>query len=134
MNKQKLFSLLLPAGSFRLRKSFLITVAILLLLSGIIVYYSFIVEERDRVATIDIGNEIVEALQAYTKDYGKYPDLLDELVPEYLKEIKKPLWGTSGWVYDWNSTHISLKVGYKTHEQLYPLMIYDPEHGWVYDT
>ena len=105
-----------------------------MLLSGIIVYYAPKIEEHNRLATIDIGNEIVEALQAYFKDHGQYPVLLDELVPKYLNEIKKPLWGTSGWIYDGNSAHISLIVGYKKNTQLYPLMIYDPEHGWMHDT
>ena len=131
MNKYRIVSRLIPAGSFRLRKSFLIIVGFLLLLAGILAYYIPNSIEHDRLATIDIGNEIVKALQAYYDDNSRYPALLDELVPKYLKKIKNPLWGDSGWEY--GGSPELLKVGYESHGTLYPLMIYNPEHGWIYD-
>ena len=132
MNKHKIVSLIIPAGSFRLRKLFLIMIGLLLLLGGILAYYASNSIERDRLTTIRIGNEIVEALQTYYDDNKRYPISLDELVPKYLKEIKEPLWGDSGWEYGGSPS--LLKVGYKSYDALYPMMIYNQEHGWIYDT
>ena len=133
MSKHRIVSLLIPKGSFRLRKSFLIIVGLLLLIAGILAYYVPNRIERDRLATIDIGNEIVEALQVYFEDNGRYPASLDELVPKYLKEIKKPLWGDSGWEY--GGSPALLNVGYESRKGVcYPIMYYRPGHGWVYDS
>jgi len=131
MNKHRLVSLLIPVGSFRLRKSFIVIIGLLLLFAGILAYYVPNRMECDRLATIDIGNEIVEALQVYFEDNGQYPVSLEGLVPKYLKEIKKPLWGDSEWEYE--GSPAQLKVGYESHGELYPMMIYNPDHGWIYD-
>ncbi len=116
---------------FTLRRSFLIIVGLLLLLGGVLAYYVPDLIESGRLATIDLGNEIVEALEGYYADTGRYPASLDELVPKYLNEIKEPLWGDSGWEY--GGSPAQLKVGYKSRGQLYPMMVYNSEHGWIYD-
>ncbi|MCK4885738.1 MAG: hypothetical protein KAS96_00055 [Planctomycetes bacterium] len=131
MDKNEKFSLLKSIRNLRLRKTFFIIVGLLLFVIGILAYYIPNSMEHDRLATIDIGNEIIEALQTYFDDNGHYPTSLEELVSKYLKEIKKPLWGDSGWIY--SGIPSGLKVGYKSHGGLYPMMIYDPKHGWICD-
>jgi hypothetical protein len=41
------------------------------------------------------GQPIIDALDAYLKDKGQYPDSLTDLVPEYLKKI--PTTGLAGY-------------------------------------
>jgi len=132
MNMDRIVSKLMPSGHIRLRKSFLIIVGLLLLLVGTMAYYFSNSLERDRLRTIDIGNEIVSALQAYHDDNGRYPASLNQLVPKYLGEIKEPPWGDSGWEY--GGSPALLKVGYESNGTLYPMMIYNQEQGWIYDT
>lgn len=45
------------------------------------------------------GNEIVEALEGYFKDQGRYPSQLDSLTPKYLSQIQEPVAGTRPWRY-----------------------------------
>ena len=118
---------------FRLRKSFLIIVGLLLLLGGILAYYVPNRMESDRLETIAIGDEILKALEACFADHNQYPASLEALVPKYLDTVKEPPWGDSGWIYDAQIGKIS--VGYKhRHGSCYPVMYYRSGYGWVYDT
>src|SRR3989344_5306032 len=40
-----------------------------------------------------IGERIIEAVELYKEDNGRYPDGLDALIPTYTPEIPKNLWG-----------------------------------------
>ena len=40
---------------------------------------------------IEIGNEIVRAIDGYYEENGVYPEKLEDLVPEYLTEIPKTI-------------------------------------------
>ena len=88
--------------------------------------------EANRLKTIAIGDEIVNALEAYRLEHGQYPSSLEMLVPKYLDKIKSPPWGNSGWQY--MGSPIGLTVGYKSHGGLYPNMSYHSKHGWIHDT
>lgn len=47
----------------------------------------------------DNGNKIVIALEAYKKKTGKYPKILDELVPDYIIKIEPPFAVFPNWNY-----------------------------------
>jgi hypothetical protein len=35
----------------------------------------------------EVGNRIIEAIDKYYEEKGQYPDILDDLIPDYLSEI-----------------------------------------------
>lgn len=39
----------------------------------------------------EIGQTIIQAIDSYFKDVGRYPDKLDDLVPNYISEIPKTI-------------------------------------------
>jgi hypothetical protein len=49
--------------------------------------------------SIQTGNVIVAALKKYHADHGKYPDVLTDLVPQYLSSIPSPTAGDRTWRY-----------------------------------
>ncbi len=55
------------------------------------------------------GAVIAQALNQYRASHGKYPESLDELVPEYLADLKQPgtIWG---WLY--TATEKEFTLGY----------------------
>ena len=42
---------------------------------------------------------IIEAIEKYKKDNGKYPENLSDLVPKYIPSIKNPNLGVKKWKY-----------------------------------
>lgn len=42
-----------------------------------------------------IANTIIEAIDNYYADFGKYPYDINELVPDYLESIPNSLWNTT---------------------------------------
>lgn len=94
--------------------------------------------EADRSETMAIGDEIVEALDRYFSEHGRYPNSFDALVPKYLDKIKAPIWGEA-WQYESyppNGDAFELKVGYKDWgNSYYPVMYYiSTEKKWLYDS
>ena len=131
MNNKKLSLISTLRQNRKLSNAFLVTISILLIFA-MLVYFSSRQYENSRRATIEIGDELVNALETYYNDKQKYPNSLDDLVPHYLDIVQEPKWGDSGWEYDGGPE--SLKVGYKTkHGGLYPQMVYTKQ-GWVYDS
>ena len=116
-------------------------IAILLLLTlGVIFLNQYVQKnsDNDRLETIDIGNEIIGALESYYVDNGRYPKSLEQLVPKYLNEIKRPKWGEDGWVYEFaDPNYFKITVGYKEWgESYYPVMYYSSfqkKAGWICD-
>jgi hypothetical protein len=64
-------------------------------------------EDRDRYSSIPPdsrilvpANDIIGALDRYHERFGRYPDSLDDLMPDFLSTIPKPQWGTKEWTYE----------------------------------
>lgn len=75
---------------FSLAKTTLVLLIVFILFSIIVVNYIFPIEgprsqDSSRAAFAEI---IRNALELYRGDNGKYPETMELLVPEYLKEIK----------------------------------------------
>lgn len=66
-------------------------------------------------ATTVSGNTIVEALEKFHNDHGRYPDALTELVPNYLPEIPPPVWGLRKWKYVGNGNDFDIRVDESIH-------------------
>jgi hypothetical protein len=124
---------------FTLRTAFIIISACVCLGLLLLFLHSFGTDEARRLETIDIGNDIVHALNLYYSDQGQYPDALEPLVPKYLKQIRAPKWGEE-WQYKVfeadEKKSFWLEVGYKRigNTNNYPVMYYTPQTGWVVDT
>jgi hypothetical protein len=66
--------------------------------------------------TKQIGNTVVQALEKYRADNGRYPVSLEKLVPAYLFEIPKPTWGLKKWKYETeNKDEFDLRVDESIH-------------------
>lgn len=66
--------------------------------------------------TFYTAGEIMNSLQAYFDDHGKYPDSLSDLVPKYLDRIKPPKRGQTGWLYSRaEKGNFSLEIGYESY-------------------
>ena len=94
--------------------------------------------DKNRLETVAIGNEIVEALESYHVENGQYPESMERLVPKYLNKLKQPLWGEDGWNYELHGPNsFVIKVGYKDWgKSYYPVMYYSSVQkaaGWIYD-
>jgi hypothetical protein len=87
-------------------------------------------------ASIESGNRIIRAVDAFQEKEKKLPVALDELVPAYLDQIEPPLAGTRQWYY-WlqhDQKHFHLQV--VANEDKYPSLNYDstyPDIGWYQD-
>jgi hypothetical protein len=83
--------------------------------------------------TIQIGNEVVSALDAFMKDNEHYPDSLGELSPKYIGEIPSPAWGLRQWKYSSQGKEFSLSVdeSRRTGDGNSRWLRYRPDgHGW----
>lgn len=96
--------------------------------------YDFIQTKRfpsKRSETEQRGNEITIALDKFKDDKGNYPKQLDELIPTYLTEIKKPVLWNKEWVYHHTQGEsFELLVGRGRHN--YPSLSYRRK-GWYLD-
>jgi hypothetical protein len=43
-----------------------------------------------------LGSSVVSALEKYNQDHGTYPDVLEQLLPDYMSEIPKSTMGFRG--------------------------------------
>ena len=79
------------------------------------------------------GNQILEALAQYKTEKGCYPEILNELIPRYLSEIKQPVWGNKKWDYKIfeNSESYELSVG--KDENNYPVL-FNSGQDWYFDS
>jgi hypothetical protein len=50
-------------------------------------------------ADLEIGDQIIAALEKYNTDQGHYPQELSELLPRYLPAITPPKFGEKKWTY-----------------------------------
>jgi hypothetical protein len=77
--------------------------------------------------------ELMNSLQAYFDDHGKYPDSLGDLVPKYLDRIKPhKRGGQKEWIYsrDENGSFV-LGIGYESYCGLsYPVVYNFVDRGW----
>ncbi|MDH4240571.1 MAG: hypothetical protein OEW48_13505 [Phycisphaerae bacterium] len=83
-----------------------------------------------------IGGDLINALETYHSEHGRYPHALDGLIPKYVTQIKPPRWGDTEWLYTCNGKGFVLKVGYEFGygNDLYPVMFYDSSQGyWIVD-
>jgi hypothetical protein len=46
--------------------------------------------------TIELGNEIIAALERYEERHGDYPEALEALVPDYLERVDATSWTYGG--------------------------------------
>jgi len=53
----------------------------------------------ERAKATQIGDQVVQALEAYHFAYGSYPTSLEKLSPDFITEIPKPDWGVGSWFY-----------------------------------
>ncbi len=49
--------------------------------------------------SIRSGKRLVDALEAYRREHGAYPDRLEVLTPAHIERIRQPSAGTRTWVY-----------------------------------
>ena len=102
-----------PRGEPKMRKLgypiFELFVAAILFAGLILAFFS--VTGHDAIKeTTKRGNIIVDALERYHSDHGKYPDVLAALIPEYEPNIPLPTWGLGEWIYDPTDSGFDLRV------------------------
>jgi len=51
------------------------------------------------------GNQIIQAIDAYTQEHGQFPARLDDLVPVYIPEIPKTVGGEDFVYHVWYSEY-----------------------------
>lgn len=56
-------------------------------------------DEGSLEASKNRGAELVTALTAYMDEHGTYPEQLADLVPQYVAEVRPPVWGLERWRY-----------------------------------
>jgi hypothetical protein len=56
-------------------------------------------QDESIIASKANGEVIVRALEAYKNDHGIYPLSLNDLTPQYLREIPAPSYGKKEWDY-----------------------------------
>ena len=56
------------------------------------------------------GDLIVQALNKYYAVKKQYPATLDDLCPQYLREIPGPTWGLEAWIYEPRKSDFQLQV------------------------
>jgi hypothetical protein len=81
------------------------------------------------------GDMIVEQLERFHTEEGRYPESLDDLVPEYLTEIPHPTDG-EGFFYEPRDNGFRLKFGYWFVKDidLYPRCCFSSsEKKWLID-
>ena len=85
-----------------MKKQFLVFLAILLCVLLFVLTNQYIKKKNDLMRyenSRNIGEGIIAALQKYKKDNNVFPNDLEQLVPDYLQEIRPPIWGDCEWIY-----------------------------------
>ena len=83
----------------------------------------------------EAGNKVLKYLGEYRAKYGKYPESLDALVPEFTDHIPAPEWGTNSWTFffdDEEGRHFNLVVK-QTEEGFWGHVYWDALKSWHYD-
>lgn len=81
----------------------------------------------------EIGDGIIEAIDAYRQAHGGYPDGLDALVPDFIPEIPAPVAGLQVWEYrriDDSPANPTFTLGFPSNSDGYPSCVYYPGSGW----
>ncbi len=123
-------------------KTFIFISFLVLILACLLLLYAiFFIEASPRVPagadaeTMKIGGDIINALETYHSEHGRYPNTLDDLIPKYITQIKPPPWGETGWLYKRHKKDFVLEVGYEIGagtDYLYPVRFYSSSHGsWI---
>jgi hypothetical protein len=79
------------------------------------------------------GDLVVVALEQFQQDHGRYPASLDELRPQYLREILPPTWGLKTWLYETTANNYKFGVNEsaRTGDGDSLWLRYEGEkHGW----
>lgn len=80
-------------------KTKLFTSASFCIICVLIIYLYVLHSRAERAKATQIGDQVVQALEAYHFAYGSYPTSLEKLSPDFIKEIPKPDWGVGSWFY-----------------------------------
>jgi hypothetical protein len=88
-------------------------------------------EKRTIRETILIGDAIKNALESYAQLNNEFPEDLNELVPNFLPELKQPQWGMKKWRYNRQSNNYELSVGHNKNN--YPVLFTASGSGWHLD-
>ena len=81
--------------------------------------------DRDLKISQNRGDIIILALEKYHSDNLKYPNLLSDLIPNYIKKITQPIVGSKEWIYKKETIGFYLgvenlsgigPVSFRTHE------------------
>ena len=88
-------------------------------------------------ATIERGDEIVQAITSYQNLHGRYPRRLDDLVPQHIASIQPPLAGDSAWLYGLHSVRgrVHFHLSFGCGPEPYPCYYYSSadDDGWMPD-
>ncbi len=121
-----------------------LTIAIIRLLKyltlGVVLFFLLIIlvallekdSEADRLETIRIGNQVVDFLDKYRLENGRYPESLDKL-----GEVPEPKWGEK-WLYKClkDGDAYELLTGHENKDGSYgPALYYNNENNsseWLY--
>jgi hypothetical protein len=82
------------------------------------------------------AHPIIEAIEAYVEDQGRYPNELAELIPDYLPEIPASGWGDRHWKYQlWQHPSPSFGLYVLKLEGYYEGLYYQSSNqSWIYDS
>jgi hypothetical protein len=61
------------------------------------------------------GDVVIQALNNFHADHGRFPRSLAELSPQYLEEIPEPDWGLRRWLYEPDGSDFYLRVNETEH-------------------
>jgi hypothetical protein len=79
------------------------------------------------------GQQIVDALYAYRHATGRFPDTLDQLVPDYFEKIEPPTAGTRRWRFERPRSN-RFVLAFDLNQHHYPTVFYDSDRGkWYHD-
>ncbi len=81
-----------------------------------------------------IGNAIVSSLKNYYSDQGRYPQTLQQLVPQYLAKVKEPTWGLGVWDYECRPEGKGYSLAVSANDDRYPILFRtDKDTSWYLD-
>lgn len=118
---------------------FLIPIVLGLLFYGYLVFDECRINQKYK-ETFELAKQIVASIEKYNQENGKYPQSLEDLIPEYIDGIKPPTWGNSGWVYGLEPQGFYFCIGYGKIKDdpildLYPIIFYDYSGKyWIEDS
>lgn len=79
------------------------------------------------------GNTLIGAIDAYKGDHGRYPDTLDDLVPQYISKIEEPTAGSKKWDYYSEYAGSTFTLAFEDDNANVPRWYYRRDlHRWVF--